>query len=60
MTRAEVNRALAEMVRLREDADEAESLADERAALALYRRVFRTVEPYLNGGRACSDEAAHA
>lgn len=45
----DVNRVLRQMEQLRHDAMEAETVAEERRLDREYGRLYRVIEPYLNG-----------
>jgi hypothetical protein len=55
MTRDQVDRTLSEMERIRMDSYEAETPAEEKRLTAEYGRLWRAIEPYVNGREPYSD-----
>ena len=56
MTRAEVEKALVEMERLREASRLADDVDEQRQYANDYHRLWRTVRPYVEGDLPYSDE----
>ncbi len=56
MTRAEVEKAMVEMDRLREASRLADDVDEQRQYANDYHRLWRKVRPYVEGELPCSDD----
>jgi hypothetical protein len=57
MTRAEVEKAVVEMERLREASRLADDVDEQRQYANDYHRLWRQVRPFVEGDLRCSDES---